>query len=113
MVDFSSNPVVINYSKYLLTPRSEMKSESAFQLHLASLVFDCTSNETADCLPSMLHFLRIMTDPEAASSIDLLQVRLLIQFVPYCKYIKLEFLEGLKGLIDNKIRSKCDNRLSV
>lgn len=111
MTSFSSNPVVINYSKYLLASKSLTKSESAFQQNLASILFNCASDETVDCLPSILHFLKIMNNSDNLTSFDLLQVRLLVNYEVFCKFIKVEFVEGLKTLIWNKL--KVDKELFI
>lgn len=98
--------MVINYSKYLLTSKSLIKAESFFQQNLASILFNCASDETVDCLPSILHFLKITNHSDNLTSFDLLQIRFLINYEVFCKFIKVEFVEGLKTLIWNKLKGE-------
>ncbi|XP_015792112.1 anaphase-promoting complex subunit 1 [Tetranychus urticae] len=101
---FSSNPLVINYTKYLLTPKSNMPGEALFQHHLSAVLFHCASNETVECLPSIMHFLKMINQSEKMTPFYLIQVRLLVHCLPKCDFIKMDFFEALKTLVENNMK---------
>ena len=106
LTSFSSNPLVINYTRYLLTPKSNIANESLFQHHLSAVLFHCASNETVECLPSIMHFLKMINESEKMTPFYLIQVRLLIHCLPKCDFIKMDFFEALKTLVENNMKGK-------
>lgn len=113
LTSFSSNPLVLNYARYLLTPKSLIASEAVFQSNLALVLFHCASNETVDCLPSIMHFLKMLNECERITPFDLIQVRLLEHCQSKCDFVKMDFLKPLRALIENNMKGNFIQNLSI
>lgn len=109
LTSFSSNPLVTNYARYLLTPKSRVATEALFQSNLALVLFHCASNETVDCIPSIMHFLKIINECEKVTPFHLIQVRLLEHCHPKCGFVKLDFLKPLKALVESSLKGLLPN----
>lgn len=102
---FSSDPIILNFTKMLLIPRVKIRSEAEVQHKLAILLFDCAANETVDCLHALISLIESFYSKKMDERKHMIsQLKLLTSTLNEdennCEFIRKEFFYSLMNFLE-------------
>ncbi|XP_054169065.1 anaphase-promoting complex subunit 1-like [Oppia nitens] len=107
--EFSNDRLVINFTKYLISNRSDTEFEAEIQSKLCSLMFDCASNDRLEFLSPLMKLTESVT--KQSNTLSLWQIKLAKACTKRCQSLKTDFVESTRSLIEKRIKNSIDKNL--